>query len=868
MKKKSLFLHVLFLLLPVMASARNHPCLYTSSDVGAIREKVASVPWASSAFARIRSEVEPYADRHMSDPQWIVSRLAMYWADGAHYTQCYLKNQNWDRGEGNAPVPTLRMPGMRTWNKYVNVPLEDRIPYNETGDMLGVDKLDSSQHPVLIPYKESGHMVRSNNIEILTLAEKASFLYWVTGEEKFAAFSADIYQAWLLGTYYMNPILDPGRSTGSGGGWEPGGICGFYDYEQIHDDLAKHAAVVYDFLYDYLPSHPSADLVRTGLSLRDASETVFRKFIELGLVRGGRNGNWNVNGWDMLIRPILILDDDKDYPDGKGRQYYLHYLLEESTRYRACIPDILAGYNPVTGLWPESPGYGFGTVDMLTDWAMSLMQDGIDIIHGNSVLQKAAVAIFPWMDDRCNIVAFGDSRSGPANFTLFEKLYSYYKSVGDEDGMRRASSALHTGIRGGRYDRANSDWVGICSYAAEVTPYEGDFWGGSSYSADHRFISMKDPGSKFPMMFSLYGGTRGGHMTPNGLAACFYGYGYNLTPDSSAYESYWSADYAYHQSATGSNTIIPGYQDGKIEIVAMDPAVPDGSFLGSGQVHPHIQFASVTAGEKNRTVVQIRVSDESGFYVDFYSANLDSCDYLMHNVGDELSLYNADGSQLATAPACNLSPGYLQGYDYFKDVRSTSCPSVFYAQWCMPEDICSRLWMTGSKSRTLLTAAAPSSFVDTSLTPGKTSTNGKPTYTLIVRQDGENACLKPFMSVYDVFKGGNPGVRSVSGIQLREGSGLNIESSSGRRYIVVRPNFEEDGVLCIAAEENGKPVGLYLGEARKFSYGKLSINSADKVKAALWQEDGQWHCSVSGPATVKIGRKQFAVEKCNNIVLR
>lgn len=57
-------------------------------------------------------ECEKYADRHAADPQWIISRLAMYWKEGERYTQCYLKNQNWDRGEGNAPVPTVRMPGM------------------------------------------------------------------------------------------------------------------------------------------------------------------------------------------------------------------------------------------------------------------------------------------------------------------------------------------------------------------------------------------------------------------------------------------------------------------------------------------------------------------------------------------------------------------------------------------------------------------------------------------------------------------------------------------------------------------------------------------------------------------------------------
>lgn len=45
-------------------------------------------------------------------------------------------------------------------NKYANVPLEQRIPYNETGDMLGINKLNPSEPPVKVPYKESGHMVR------------------------------------------------------------------------------------------------------------------------------------------------------------------------------------------------------------------------------------------------------------------------------------------------------------------------------------------------------------------------------------------------------------------------------------------------------------------------------------------------------------------------------------------------------------------------------------------------------------------------------------------------------------------------------------------------------------------------------------
>ena len=350
-----------------------------------------------------------------------------------------------DRGEGNAPVPTVRMPGMRTWNKYANVPLEQRIPYNETGDMLGINKLNPSEPPVKVPYKESGHMVRGNNVEILTLAENAAFVYWVTGEEKFARFATDIFNVWLVGTYYMNPILDPGKSCGSSGGWEPGGICGYYDYEQIHDDLAMHAAMVYDFAFDYLSRHPHAHLKEIGKDTKSVAVEVFKRFIDIGLVRGGKSGNWNVNGWNMMLRPVLVLDSDEAYPDGKGKEYYLNLLVNESTPYHDAIPDMLKTYDPVTGLWPESPGYSFGTIQMLLDWAAPLKRAGIDIIAGNPILQKAAMAVFPWMDDAANMVVFGDSRGGSANFQTFENLLAYYAGITDKAGMEKRGECLEQG---------------------------------------------------------------------------------------------------------------------------------------------------------------------------------------------------------------------------------------------------------------------------------------------------------------------------------------------------------------------------------------------------------------------------------------
>ena len=165
-----------------------------------------------------------------------------------------------------------------------------------------------------------------------------------------------------MGVYYMNPVVNNTPDDAEGkGGWAPGGILGYYDYEQIHDDIGFRLAAIYDYMADWLMSHPTEAIAATGKDTRRIVNEVMRRFVDLGMIRGGRTGNWNVNGWDMMLRPILVMEDNSYFADGKGREYFLHYLTEESTEHHACIPDMLAQYDPITGLWPESPGYGFGT---------------------------------------------------------------------------------------------------------------------------------------------------------------------------------------------------------------------------------------------------------------------------------------------------------------------------------------------------------------------------------------------------------------------------------------------------------------------------------------------------------------------------
>lgn len=745
-------------------STSSHPRLFVNnSQHKEIVKKIETQDWAKQSFESMRASIEEHVDRHQSDPEWITSRLSMYWKDGERYTQCYLKNQNWDYGEGDAPVPTVRLPGMRTWNKYYNVALEDRTPYNETGDMWGIDRTDPDADPVLVPYKQSGHMVRLNNVEILSMAEKSSYIYWVTKDEKYAKFASDIYYTWLIGTYYMNPIKDPEMSTKGLGGWEPGGICGYYDYEQIHDDLAERGAAIYDYLYDYLHENPNDYLVSIGKGVDEVSTEVLKRFIELGLIRGGNQGNWNVNGYARIMAPILVMESNSEYEDGRGREYYLEYFTGASTKYRTSLPDLVVKYDSITGLWDESPSYSFGTVSSLLDFATMLYPIGVDILKTNPILQKASMAILPWMDQRGNYVVFGDTRGGVVDYTMFERLLTYYTAIGDTENAKQMESVIAKGIRDGVYSRENANWTSI---ATQVELKDEDIavkTADMSYSTHHRFLTMKDFSAQEYMMATLYGGRKGSHLTPNGLAATFYAYGYALAPDASGYESYWSKDNQYHQSAVGANTIVPGYTEGDITVNYVYPEIPEGEYTSIGEHDSFYRLADISADEKRRVIAMVRTSDVAGYYLDLFMSDQNDNDYIFHNVGQDLVIQTADGKALKTSPARDLGTKYSNAYSYFTNVEKVNYGEDFIAHWDVTDQIKVDFRFLGVNGRGLYTVDAPYSTLVKNLTPEGVSSSPGVTPTLIIRQNGINGKSSPFVGVYEAHKG-SPTVKSIKDV--------------------------------------------------------------------------------------------------------
>lgn len=847
---------------------QNHPRLYVQDgDRTKLLQKIKNEDWAQSSWNKILEEINPYVNRHKTDSEWIVSRLAMYWKPGEHFTQCYIKGQDWDYGEGNAPVPTVRLPGMRKWNDYLNVPLENRLPYNESGDMLGVSRSKADKTPVLIPYKETGHMVRQNNMEILKLAEKSAFAYYITQDIKYAKFSADIFWTWILGIYYMNPPLDPKESAGGPGGYKPGGILGYYDYEVIHDDRQMPMAITYDFLYDYLNKNSHQHLKKINKRIVDVAGTVFKRFIEIGLVRGGKKGNWNVNRYKNILKSMLVLESNDFYQDGKGKEYYIPFYTEKSGDHYDGLPEIMANYNKDTGLWPESPGYASGMIPYVLDMGLQLYKTDIDVLKGNPIITKAALANLGWLDARGNLVMFGDMRGGPANMSAFESLLTYATWENQPEIAKQMATVIRKNTKSGQYDRNKSDWTGIVlneplPESVSELPFHN-----AAYSEFHRHMIFRNGNDEEnSMMFTLYGGRYRSHLTKNGLAMQFYGKGWSLSPDASAYESYWSSDAGYHRGILASNTVVPGYKSGEITINAMDPTIAEKSFYNQNVISKKVSFADVSADEKRRLVAMIRTSKTTGYYIDVFRSDQKNNDYIHHNLGKSIKITRQDNSVLNVESVNDLGTEYDDNYSFFKNQKKVNYTHNFNATWDI-NNLQVNMWMMGQNNREIYTVDAPPTTLRSDITPDGVNKSPENTPTLIVRQNGINGAEFPFVSVFESYELEKKSIKNIEKIQTSKNFiSLNITSENSTQFFLNAIDQKQykllddivfKGGVGIVSEIKGELEYLYIGNGKLLQKGNIKIEAVDcNVSAELRKDGDDYYYSSNKPLYIQLGNNK------------
>jgi hypothetical protein len=115
---------------------QGHPRLMTNEgQKPGLQRQIDDEQWAKDVLSGIKGRIDPYVEKIKSQPDWLYSRLMMYWK--SHSMQVYINGGLYARAEGGAPAPTPRFGSARGISSPFKRPaIADIVPYMD--DTKGV----------------------------------------------------------------------------------------------------------------------------------------------------------------------------------------------------------------------------------------------------------------------------------------------------------------------------------------------------------------------------------------------------------------------------------------------------------------------------------------------------------------------------------------------------------------------------------------------------------------------------------------------------------------------------------------------------------------------------------------------------------
>lgn len=704
----------------------------------------AQVASASSACHR---KVDTYVLRHVDDPEWIVSRLQMYW--DSHADVICIKSEKLDHVEGRAPVPTVRYPATRgTQTDYSRPSLEDTPPYQDSLGMWMKNKITGEME--WADPRETGCNVGAMNMTVLNLARDAAYLWWAEGDVRYAKFAADIFDTYMTGLYYRKAPVDLDHTHQQT-------LVGLTSFEVIHEDAVLPTTACYDFLHTYLE--------KTRPEKIAIYDQAFRNWADVIIAGGVPQNNWNLIQARFVANIAMVLPENSAFGDGRGRSWYLNEILNNSSIRQWSIGKMIDyGFDKKSALWKESPGYStmvLGEFDELADLLFRVA--GIDLVKEYPILDRAVKALPQYLLPSGLSVCWGDGHySKPAY--RFKRL----EAVPSE-----------------RY----------AEYQSPVFWSEGVSW----------FASRNGSDARDALMMSVCG-SQGNHMHANGISMELYGKGYVMAPDLGRGSGYTTPDYLefYSQFPAHNTVCVDGVSSYPVmeshHPITLVDCYPQPSAAGegfSGESAGGISYGIFsfiepeTQSDQLRQLVMVNTRPGAGYYVDiFRSRRKDGKDkfhdYFYHNIGQEFSL----NVPLEPTDELAFAGAHLYAYSYLWDkscCRTASDISGVFTMHCKDGSKAGmKMWMKGSPDRTVFRVSSPA--IDAlTRTPMPYDVKNSPALTFVARQDGE-AWTRPFVAVYQPFA---------------DGDSLSIEKVEyfGEGYAGIRVVFSDGSVDYIFSSD-------------------------------------------------------------------
>lgn len=873
--------------------SKEHPRYLTGAGgKEATLKLISDEPWAKEVFGKLKSKTDVYVRLTDAEPEWLLSRLAMYWK--SHATEVYIKGEAFDHTGGEkAPVPTVRFTGTRgTFATHSRPKLEDVVPYDDADDNVTFrnNTLPGSPLESVHPSR-TGCNIDNLNREIMGIARDAAFLYWLTDDEKYAKLAAGVFDTYMQGIYYRNVPIDLNHGHQQT-------LVGMATFEVIHEDILKSIVPLYDFLHGYLQTKYAGNM--------DIYAGAFKKWADNIIANGVPHNNWNLMQARYIMDIGMILEDNKFYADGKGREFYIDYVLNRSSIRQWSLKKLADyGYDSKTGIWAECPGYS-GVV--LNDYAnFTNLFDrnlGYDLTLDLPVIPKAVAATPQYLFPNRMICGFGDTHPGYLNTSPIARMIEnaqvngkkeqedYFTALlkclnSDADKAKEKKNVrvsinsffddkpltLNPDIKAGKIE----DYVSPLFYAPNVS------W----------LVQRNGMHPRHSLMISL-NGSEGNHMHANGISMELYGKGYVLGPDAGIGQYLYSGlDYAeYYSQFPSHNTVcvdgISSYPVMKsnhafrVDACFPAPSAKKGTFVPV--TYSEVYFREPeSCADQTRLMGIVTTGPETGYYVDIFRSRKvqggdKMHDYFYHNLGQTLSLTGADGTDLGLQSTEELSfaGAHLYAYSYIYDKKVSQTDKDVKASFTIGmkdgDDISMNLWMKGEPERKVFTALSP-------MTEGYSRTPGmpynikeQPTLTFVARQSGE-AWNRPFVAIYEPSSVKEPGlIESVTFptveceeagshvavcVVQKNGRKDYILSSDDAAHLCTMDGMKSKATYALCGNKAGEESILFLGNGTLLQTSRITIQSDKPVNTLLEHRQDGWYYETSAACTFTIKGKSY-----------
>ena len=773
-----------------------------SSSFGMAKKKV-----EDPEITKLKAKIENVMSQVDKQPDWLYSRLQMFWKTNA--SDVFVNGETFSHPGGErAAAPTVKYNGSRSTASQYNRPkLEDIIPYDddEQGSVTYISRATGKMEKIS-PAK-TGCNLAGVNRQIIGIARDAARIYAATGDMRYGQMAAKVFDVYMKGIAYRNVPIDLNHGHQQT-------LVGMTTFEVIHEDVINELTQMYPLI---------KNLVKDDQAVIEAG---FKKWAENIIANGVPHNNWNLFQADFIVKIALVLQDNQAYADGKGKQYYLDYIVNQNSIRQWSMNKLIDfGFDAKSKTWYESPGYSTTVLSSICDFANMLNEKaGIDLFKLRPILTEAVKTSAEYLFPNRMIAGFGDTHPGYLNTGGIDQVLKYAtrhknKNLISEMNLLKNAVAPKAPI-------------------SEIEAYTSTLF----YAPNVSWIAMRSGMDKQHDLMASVNASLGNHQHANGISLELYGKGYVLGPDAGIGRTLYSGlDYLeyYSQMPAHNTVVVDGVSSYPVmmsqhafKVVASYPEVSKEqpaskklsekklSIQKDSELKDKITYATVsfiepeTQAQQQRTTAIVKTSAKGGYYIDVFRSKKKeggdkTHDYFYHNLGQEMKVMDVtSGQPLDMKPTEELAfaGGHLYAYSYIYDKKSAEMQNCVKTQFVTKilddkvveamdgqREITMTMWMKKDENRTIFQALSPVNLEYERMPNQPYKVDEQPVLTFVARQKGE-AWNHPFVCVYEPSSDAEPGdIASVDYFTPSEPSAVGI--------IVKLKDGTEQRIVC---SENGK----------------------------------------------------------------